>query len=52
MAFLSLPVFVAAKEHIKGEAAQLEGFLASSMPPKLFLRQPVQWNVFSLLQFV
>lgn len=31
MAFLSLPVFVAAKEHIKSEAAQLEGF---PLPPQ------------------
>lgn len=47
MAFLSLPVFVAAKEHSKSKAVQLEGFPLASTPPKLFLRQPVHNGTFS-----
>lgn len=51
MAFSSLPVLVAVKEHIKSRAATGWLPLASS-PPKLFLRQPEhKWNLFSLLPF-
>jgi hypothetical protein len=47
MTFLSLPVFVAADEHIQSKAVQLESFrLASSTPPMLFLRQLVHNGTF------
>lgn len=45
MAFLSPPVFVAAKEHSKSKATQLEGFPLASTP-KLFLRRPVHNGTF------